>query len=120
MRCIQSLFILLFIVTVGCGKGNSNDNAADTSQTTTTTTTTTIGLPASFAKGADVSWLTQMEASGYKFYNSAGTRQDLLQILKDKGINSIRLRVWVNPTDGWSNKADVLAKALRAKVLGMR
>jgi arabinogalactan endo-1,4-beta-galactosidase len=25
-----------------------------------------------FAKGADVSWVTQMEASNYRFYNEAG------------------------------------------------
>lgn len=115
MKGIKGLLVLLLAVTVSCGKGNSG-NTTDTSQISTTT----IGLPATFAKGADISWLTQMEASGYKFYNSSGTQQDLLQILKDKGINSIRLRVWVNPTDGWCNKADVLAKAIRAKALGMR
>ena len=73
-----------------------------------------------FAKGADVSWLTEMEASGRKFYNSAGTEKDCMQILKDLGMNSIRLRAWVNPTNNWNNTADVLAKALRAKNLGMR
>jgi len=50
-----------------------------------------------FAKGADVSWLSEMEANGYKFYNDDGIEQDCLQILKDHGIDSIRLRVWVNP-----------------------
>jgi arabinogalactan endo-1,4-beta-galactosidase len=117
MKVIKCLFILLLTVTVGCGKSNS---ATETDPGATTTTDTNIGLPATFAKGADVGWLTQMEAAGYKFYNSAGVQQDCLQILKDKGINSIRLRVWVNPTDGWNNKADVLAKAIRAKNLGMR
>ncbi|MDQ2719256.1 MAG: arabinogalactan endo-1,4-beta-galactosidase [Bacteroidota bacterium] len=73
-----------------------------------------------FAKGADISWVTQMESEGIKFYNSAGTQQDLFQILKDKGINSIRLRVWVNPANGWCNMQDVLAKALRAKNAGMK
>ncbi|RVU00663.1 arabinogalactan endo-1,4-beta-galactosidase [Mucilaginibacter limnophilus] len=77
-------------------------------------------LNTGFAKGADVSWITEMEAKGVKFYNNVGTQQDLLQILKDKGINSIRLRVWVNPTDGWNNTADVVAKATRAKNLGFR
>lgn len=114
MKAFRCLVLFLLIVATSCGKGSTSQTDA------VTTTDTGIGLPATFAKGADVSWLTQMEASGYKFYNSAGTQQDCLQILKDKGINSIRLRVWVNPTDGWSNKADVLAKAIRAKNLGMR
>jgi arabinogalactan endo-1,4-beta-galactosidase len=117
MKTINCLLALLLVITVSCGK--STGNGTDSTQTNTGGSTT-IGLPQTFAKGADISWLTQMEASGYKFYNSGGTQQDLLQILKDKGINSIRLRVWVNPADGWSNKADVLAKAIRAKNMGMR
>jgi arabinogalactan endo-1,4-beta-galactosidase len=80
-----------------------------------------VPIPANaFAKGADVGWLSQMEHDGVKFYNNNGTQQDCLQILKDKGINSIRLRVWVNPTAGWCNTADVVAQAVRAKNLGMR
>jgi arabinogalactan endo-1,4-beta-galactosidase len=77
-------------------------------------------LAANYAKGADVSWISEMEAAGIKFYNNAGTQQDLFQILKDKGINSIRLRAWVNPAAGWSNTADVVAKAQRAKNAGFR
>lgn len=77
-------------------------------------------LAANYAKGADVSWVSQMEASSIKFYNNAGTQQDLFQILKDKGINSIRLRAWVNPSEGWSNTADMVAKAVRAKNMGFR
>ncbi len=77
-------------------------------------------VSARFAKGADVSWMTQMEAAGYRFLNEAGKPQDLLQILKGKGIDSIRLRVWVNPADGWSGLNDVLAKARRARKQGMR
>jgi len=73
-----------------------------------------------YAKGADISWLTEMEASGKKFYNNAGEQQDLLQILKNKGINTVRLRVWVNPTAGYNNTADVLAKAKRAQAMNMR
>ncbi len=51
---------------------------------------------ATFSCGADVSWLPQMEAKGYKFYDDNGVQKDCLQILKEHGINSIRLRVWVN------------------------
>ncbi len=76
--------------------------------------------PAVFIKGADISWLTQMENAGNKFYNSAGTQQDCIQILKALGMNAIRLRVWVNPADGWCNTADFLAKATRAQAAGMK
>lgn len=74
----------------------------------------------SYARGADVSWLTEMEGAGKKFYNAEGKAQDLLSILSDKGLNAIRLRVWVNPAAGWSAMADVLSKARRVKAANMR
>jgi len=73
-----------------------------------------------FSKGADVGWLTQMEAAGIKFYDSTGAQQECIALLKSLGINSIRLRVWVKPSGGWNNTSDVVAKAKRAKALGMK
>ena len=73
-----------------------------------------------FAKGADVSWLTEMESSGIKFFNSSGTEKECMELLKSLGMNSMRFRVWVDPANGWNNTADVVAKALRAKNLGMK
>ena len=61
-----------------------------------------------------------MENNGYKFYNRNSVQEDSFQVLNDEGMNSIRLRAWVNPTDGWCNTADVFAKAKRAKAAGMR
>lgn len=77
-----------------------------------------------FAKGADISWLPQMEASGYTFYNDNGEAEDCFKILKDHGINAIRLRTWVNPSDdpfsGHCSKDETVAMAKRAKDWGMR
>lgn len=73
-----------------------------------------------FAKGADVSWLTEMEKAGKKFYDIEGNEMECMTLLRDLGINSIRLRVWVNPQDGWCNLEDMLIKAWRANSLGMR
>ena len=75
---------------------------------------------AAFAKGADVSWVTQMEQDGCRFYDAAGTQTECMALLKHLGMNAIRLRVWVNPANGWCGKEDVLAKARRAQALGMR
>lgn len=78
----------------------------------------------SFAKGADVGWLPQMEATGYKFYDTDGSQKDCLQLLKDRGINTIRLRVWVNPNDnkasGHCSPEETVVMAVRAKKMGMR
>lgn len=76
-----------------------------------------------FARGADVSWLTQMEAEGMKFYTPGSNRQQMecMQLLRDYcNVNAIRLRVWVNPTNGWNSIDDVVVKARRAESLGMR
>lgn len=76
-----------------------------------------------FAKGADISWLPQMEATGYIFYDNQGKPQDCFQILKDHGINAIRLRTFVNPSQdrasGHCSKEETVAMALRAKKWGM-
>lgn len=81
--------------------------------------------PASaFAKGADIGWLQQMEATGYKFYNKDGKEEDCLKILKSCGINSVRLRTWVNPSNdpqsGHCSKDETVAMAVRAKKEGMK
>lgn len=73
-----------------------------------------------FVKGADVSWITEMESNGYLFYDSLGNQTECMSLLKSLGTNAIRLRVWVNPTYGWCNKTDVLVKAKRASDLNMR
>ena len=78
-----------------------------------------VSTPA-FAKGADVSWVTEMESKGVKFYDKGGNEKECMALMKDLGFNSIRLRVWVNPENGWNGKQDVLAKARRAQALGMR
>ncbi len=77
-----------------------------------------------FAKGADVTWLPQMEATGYQFYDTDGTKKDALQLLKDRGMNTVRLRVFVNPSDdprsGHCSKEETVAFALRAQKMGFR
>jgi arabinogalactan endo-1,4-beta-galactosidase len=92
-----------------CSKSNSSATVKPVIVTDTT-----------FVKGADVSWVTQMEASGYKFYDKNGVQQDLFALLKNLGFNSIRLRAWVNPVNGWCNTTDLVKKAIRAKNAGMK
>lgn len=73
--------------------------------------------------GADISWCTEMEADGKKFYNKSGVETDIFALMKEVGMTAIRLRVWENPTDygygPWCDKADVVAKAKRAHEQGL-
>ena len=74
---------------------------------------------ADFAFGADVGFVSQMESWGTKWLDKNGRQKDILQILKEQGINNVRLRVWVNPSGGWCGKQDVVKMAKRAKAKGM-
>jgi arabinogalactan endo-1,4-beta-galactosidase len=82
------------------------------------------GQAADFVKGADVGWLPQMEASGYQFSDRNGEKEDCLAILKQYGINTIRLRVFVNPSQnprsGHCRRDEVVAMAERASKQGFR
>lgn len=77
----------------------------------------------SFARGADVSWCTEMEADGMRFYDADKNETDIFALMKNIGMTAIRLRVWVDPTHygygPWSDKADVIAKAGRAHEQGL-
>lgn len=73
-----------------------------------------------YVSGSDVSWVTQEQAAGYNFYNSSGVETDPFVLLKNLGVGAIRLRVWVNPSGGWCNTADVVAKAKRAAAQGQQ
>lgn len=96
----------------GCRKTDGKTDGKDT-----TAVKPTVSV---FAKGADISWVTEMEAAGRRFYNASGTQTECFALMKGLGMNSIRLRVFVNPSDGWCNQADVVAKAKRAAALGLR
>lgn len=80
--------------------------------------------PNAFAKGADVGWLPQMEATGFRFFDTDGQEKDCLLLLKERGINTVRLRVWVNPSNdpisGHCSPEETVAMAVRAQQLGMR
>ncbi len=79
--------------------------------------------PTSFFRGADVSWLAQMEATGYVFYDENGNAADCLDLLMARGINSIRLRVFVHPSSdkisGHCSPEETAAMAARAKAKGL-
>jgi arabinogalactan endo-1,4-beta-galactosidase len=117
MKFIQTALILACFNLGSC----QNDSG---STETVPVTTDPVKNNVSFSNGADVGWLPQMEATGYQFYDADGSKKDCLQLLKDRGINTIRLRVWVNPSNdkasGHCSPAETVVMAVRAQKLGMR
>ena len=105
---------------LGCEKTPSGPTPEKPENGGSTTDTTETVDPVVYARGADISWITQMEADGVKFYDSIGNETDCFQLMKESGFNAIRLRVWVDPEEGWCAKEDVLNKAARAYNLGMK
>ena len=77
-------------------------------------------VSAAVVKGADISWTSEIEGYGHSYYNRNGVKKDILSIMKEQGMSAVRLRVWVNPSQGWYNSTqEVIAKAKRAKAAGM-
>ena len=73
-----------------------------------------------WAKGADLSWLSEMEHDGVLFLADDNSPEDCMTLLQHIGMNAVRLRVWVNHSTGWSNLPDMLSLARRAHQLGLR
>lgn len=70
-------------------------------------------------RGADISSLIVEENKGIAYKNSAGKTQVLEGIVSDAGVNSIRQRVWVNPSDGNYNLDYNVKLAKRVQNEGM-
>ncbi|WP_176597096.1 MULTISPECIES: glycosyl hydrolase 53 family protein [Sphingobium] len=59
--------------------------------------------PGPFLIGADISWLPEDEAAGARYFVK-GERKDPILILRDAGFNAIRLRIFVDPSKGYSKR----------------
>ncbi|KAK3693934.1 family 53 glycosyl hydrolase [Podospora appendiculata] len=70
-------------------------------------------------KGVDWSSVTVEEKAGVSYKTSNGNAQPLERILADSGVNTVRQRIWVNPSGGNYNLAYNIALAKRAKVAGL-
>ena len=99
-RALRTLSLLL-LVTAGSGAISS---AGDCGQ-------------ARFIKGADISFLEEVEKGGGVF-TEGGEPRDALDILKRHGFNFIRLRVWVSPAEGYCDLESTLLMAERAAAKG--
>ncbi|WP_270168167.1 glycosyl hydrolase 53 family protein [Paenibacillus sp. SYP-B4298] len=81
-----------------------------------------------FIMGADISTILSIQESGRHYYNLQGQEQPLMTILKENGVNWIRLRLWNDPRDeqgnwygaGNTNKERVVDMARQAKQAGLK
>ena len=71
-------------------------------------------------RGADLSGVPKNEDHGAAYLTAAGQRVDPVQAFADAGANLVRLKVWVDPADGYNRKQQVAAMAKRAQAQGMK
>ncbi len=91
-RILQTLLFLLIVIS--CRKEDSSSPKPDT------------GNPG-FISAVDISAYPEISLTNPAFYNSDGHPKDFLALLKENGVNTIRLRLWVNPGDEHSGFKEV-------------
>jgi arabinogalactan endo-1,4-beta-galactosidase len=73
-----------------------------------------------FISAVDISAFPEIELTNPVFYNSENKQEEFLIILKNSGVNTIRLRLWVNPANGHSGFEEVRAFSQRLRNMGFR
>lgn len=120
---MTKIFYLLFFVAIavgGCAKQSTPDGPG------TTPTAPSVAWDV-FSIGGDLSYVNQIQDNGGIFRDSTGAIKDPYAILKQHGANTIRLRLWHNPTwqlpltggKLYSNLPDVARSIQRAKAQGL-
>jgi arabinogalactan endo-1,4-beta-galactosidase len=125
---LASVFALGMVVTLsGCSSGNSATSSTGSTGGTGSTGTTGGTGSTNLAYGADVSWLTQLQSLGYSYVDETQTQMSALQILKNHGVNAVRIRTFVNPTItsgvlgvGDTDQAGSIALAKTASAMGFQ
>ena len=90
---LKNIFIALWlIIIVSCNKNKSNEMPPKS---------------VSFVRALDISSYPEIRRSNPVFYDRDGSMQDFITLLKNYGVNTIRLRLWVNPPNGYSGFHEV-------------
>ena len=73
-----------------------------------------------FISAVDISSFPEIESTHPIFYGRNGEEADFLSILKKNGVNTIRLRLWVNPIHQHSTYQEVKTFTERLRHLGFK
>jgi arabinogalactan endo-1,4-beta-galactosidase len=91
-RTLQIL--ILFLLIISCDRADINPPTSESENST-------------FISAVDISSYPEILNSNPTFYDLDGNKNDFLTILKDNGVNTIRLRLWVNPVTEHSGFEEV-------------
>lgn len=110
MKRIGNLWALLLAVSIlatGLACGGTTDWKPNPKETAVSSETLFVekveNLSEDFILGMDASCVPALENSGVQYYDHDGTERDVYEILRDNGINYIRVRIWNDPFDAAGN-----------------
>ena len=76
------------------------------------------GTRPEWVSAVDISGFPEIEQEGPVFYDRQGQEASFLEILRNNGVNTIRLRLWIGPQQGHCGFAEVSAFAHRLRNMG--
>ncbi|MFY0631557.1 MAG: glycosyl hydrolase 53 family protein [Flavobacteriaceae bacterium] len=99
--------ILFFLVLISCNKEdvNTSDPQSEDSE---------------FISAVDISRYPEISNLNPTFYDLDGSQKDFLTLLKENGINTVRLRLWLNPSNGHSGFNEVKQFSQTLKTYGFK
>ncbi len=107
----MKMYLILCIAILFASKVYANDFGKEQA--------VTDSIEIGFIKGADVSFIPQIEDNN-GIYKEDGVAKDPLQIFKDHGFNYIRLKLWHTPDENYNNLEKILYMANRIKQKGLK
>ena len=104
---IKFKYILIIILISSCQSGSENNDHWG-------------GLSPDFISAVDISYYPTILENGALFYNVQGNQINFLNSLIENGVNTIRLRLWVNPINDSSSFNEVKEFSALLKSLGFK
>lgn len=110
MNKTPAIILAVCLLLSACTVAPTDGTTVSTSSTDNTAMTSDIlyvekveNLPEDFILGMDASCVPALEAGGVVYRDHEGNEKDVYEILRDNGINYIRIRVWNDPFDASGN-----------------
>ena len=109
MHPSKFLYLLasFFILLSACSKDKEDDDS-------------TPIIDDGFIRGVDISFLPMIEKNNITFFNKDYEAKNALRILKESGVNTVRIRLWHSPQDEHSALEEVSTFAPRVRAEGMK
>ncbi|MBC2846650.1 glycoside hydrolase family 53 protein [Winogradskyella flava] len=104
MKLIKFAIFVLVLLLTSCSKSDDSNSSSDS--------------PA-FYKGMDLSFQSELEDYNIDYKDTNGNSVELLDFVKSKGTNLVRLKLWHTPQDGENGLEDVKNYALKLKSRNM-